>query len=103
MVVMSNLDKLLSNLKSSGINVPADVEKAMYKVDIEDFTEHESSGFYHDRPVVFLETPEGGIKTISAPPYDCYITTQSRTRKGSTHRNLWSKRRLYQRLDCSHH
>jgi protein-L-isoaspartate(D-aspartate) O-methyltransferase len=24
-------------------------------------------GFYHDRPVVFLETPSGGIKTISAP------------------------------------
>ena len=39
----------------------------MYKVDIEDFTEHDSSGFYYDRPVVFLETPEGGVKTISAP------------------------------------
>ena len=67
MVVMSNLDKLLSNLKSSGIIIPKDVEKAMYKVDVEDFTNHDSSGFYHDRPVVFLETPEGGVKTISAP------------------------------------
>ena len=67
MVNMSNLDNLLRNLKGSGITVPAEVEKAMYKVDIEDFTDHDSSGFYHDRPVVFLETPEGGVKTISAP------------------------------------
>ena len=42
---MSNLDKLLSNLKGSGIIVPAEVEKAMYKVEIEDFTEHDSSVF----------------------------------------------------------
>ena len=67
MVNMSNLDNLLRNLKGSGITVPAEVEKAMYKVDIEDFTDHDSSGFYHDRPVVFLETLEGGVKTISAP------------------------------------
>ena len=64
---MSNLEKLLSNLKGSGIIVPPDVEKAMYKVDIEDFTDYDSSGFFHDRPVVFLETAEGGVKTISAP------------------------------------
>ena len=64
---MSNLHNLLRNLKGSGITVPAEVEKAMHKVDIEDFTDHDSSGFYHDRPVVFLETPEGGVKTISAP------------------------------------
>ena len=32
MVNMSNLDNLLRNLKGSGITVPAEVEKAMYKV-----------------------------------------------------------------------
>ena len=64
---MSNLDKLLSNLKGSGIIVPSDVEKTMYKVDIKDFTDYDSSGFFHDRPVVFLETSQGGVKTISAP------------------------------------
>ena len=52
MVNMSNLDNT-ENLKGSGIIVPAEVEKAMYKVEIEDFTEHDSSGFYYDRPVVF--------------------------------------------------
>jgi len=64
---MGDLNKLLKNLKDSGINVPNSVEAAMNKVDVEDFTEHDASGFYHDRPVVFLETPEGGMKTISAP------------------------------------
>jgi len=65
--VMSNLDNLLRNLKGSGIIVPAHVEKAIRKIEIEDFTGYDSSGFYHDRPVVFLETPDGGVKTISAP------------------------------------
>jgi len=64
---MRNLDELLKILKDSGIEVPSVVESAMKKVDVEDFTEHDSSGFYYDRPVVFLETPEGGVKTISAP------------------------------------
>ena len=67
MKVMSSLENLLTNLKNSGIIIPPHVEKAMYKVDVEDFTDHDATGFYHDRPVVFLETPDGGVKTISAP------------------------------------
>ena len=59
--------ELIRNLKESGVIVPKNVEKAMLKVDIADFTNHNSEGFFHDRPVVFLETPSGGIKTISAP------------------------------------
>ena len=39
----------------------------MYKIDIEDFTEYDHTGFFYDRPVVFLETPAGGQKNISAP------------------------------------
>ena len=39
----------------------------MKNVDINDFTEFDTSSFYNDRPVVFLETIEGGVKTISAP------------------------------------
>lgn len=64
---MSNLSKLLSNLKLSGFVIPEDIEKAMYKVDIEDFTTHYSDDFYLDRPVVFFKTIDGGIKNISAP------------------------------------
>ena len=47
--------------------IPDYVEAAMRKVDVEDFTEHDASGFYEDRPVVFLENLNGGVKTISAP------------------------------------
>ena len=64
---MSDLSNLLKNLKSSGISVPKSIEEAMFKVEIEDFTEFDHSGFYHDRPVVFLKTPDGGMKNISAP------------------------------------
>ena len=59
--------ELIRNLKNSGVIIPKTIEKAMLKISIEDFTEHDYMGFYHDRPVVFLETPSGGVKTISAP------------------------------------
>ena len=64
---MSNLAKLLSNLKLSGIEVPEHIERAMYKVDIEDFTNYDPDDFYFDRPVVFMKSQNGGIKNISAP------------------------------------
>ena len=64
---MSKLAKLISNLKLSGIDIPEHVEKAMYKVDIEDFTNYEADDFYLDRPVVFLKSQSGAIKNISAP------------------------------------
>ena len=64
---MRDLSILLNNLKKSGISIPKTVEKAMFKVEIEDFTDFDYSGFYNDRPVVFMKTQEGGIKNISAP------------------------------------
>ena len=64
---MTDLDNLLGILKNSGIEIPKHVEDAMYKVNIEDFTDFDTSGFYFDRPVVFLKSTTGGIKNISAP------------------------------------
>jgi protein-L-isoaspartate(D-aspartate) O-methyltransferase len=64
---MRNTSELIKKLRASGVPIPDHVENAMLKVDIEDFTKHNSEGFYHDRPVIFLETPSGGVKTISAP------------------------------------
>ena len=64
---MEEMRLLIRRLRDSGVIVPEEVEKAMLIVDIADFTEYEIDGFYHDRPVVFLETPNGGVKTISAP------------------------------------
>ena len=34
---------------------------------LEQFTTYDFNGFFHDRPVVFMETENGGVKTISAP------------------------------------
>lgn len=64
---MDNLDKLLMSLRKSGVEIPDYIESVMRKVDIEDYTKYDSSGFYYDRPVVFLETLSGGVKNISAP------------------------------------
>ena len=51
---MRNLDELLKILKDSGIEVPSVVESAMKKVDVEDFTEHDSSGFYYDLSLIHI-------------------------------------------------
>ena len=64
---MSNLAKLFTNLKLSGIDIPEHVEKAMYKVDVEDFSDYNPDDFYFDRPVTFIKSQNGGIKNISAP------------------------------------
>ncbi len=64
---MSDLSNLIKNLKRSGIKITSQVERAMYKIEIEDFTEYDHTGFFYDRPVIFLETPAGGQKNISAP------------------------------------
>tara|TARA_B110001452_G_scaffold267270_1_gene276509 strand:- start:1443 stop:2405 length:963 start_codon:yes stop_codon:yes gene_type:complete len=64
---MGDVFDLIKRLRESGVMVPKIVEIAMLKVCVEDFTEFDSQGFYGDRPVVFLETPKGGVKTISAP------------------------------------
>ena len=39
----------------------------MIDVDVEDFTDYDTDAFYSDRPVPFMETDQGAIKTISAP------------------------------------
>jgi protein-L-isoaspartate(D-aspartate) O-methyltransferase len=66
-VSMGDLARLLSNLKLSGIEIPKEIENAMYRVEIEDFTDYNPEEFYLDRPVVFLKSDDGGIKNISAP------------------------------------
>lgn len=64
---MEEISDLIYRLREGGVVITEPLEKAMKKVDINDFTEFDTSSFYNDRPVVFLETIEGGVKTISAP------------------------------------
>jgi len=64
---MEEMNNLIYRLREGGVVITEPLEKAMKKVNISDFTEFDTSSFYNDRPVVFLETVEGGVKTISAP------------------------------------
>ena len=64
---MEEMRQLLDRISNSGIEVPQSVREAMYALHLEQFTTYDFDGFFHDRPVVFMETENGGVKTISAP------------------------------------
>lgn len=64
---MTDMSALLRRLEKGGIEVPAHIYKAMLEVDVADFTDYDIEPFFADRPIPFLETDEGGVKTISAP------------------------------------
>ena len=64
---MTDMLALLRRLEKGGIEVPAHVMKAMLEVDITDFTDYDIEPFFADRPIPFIETEQGGLKTISAP------------------------------------
>ena len=64
---MTDMPDLLRRLEKGGIEVPEHVKKAMLKVDVSDFTDYDVEPFFADRPIPFIETDEGGLKTISAP------------------------------------
>tara|TARA_Y100000766_G_scaffold285255_1_gene307375 strand:- start:17000 stop:17986 length:987 start_codon:yes stop_codon:yes gene_type:complete len=64
---MTGMSDLLRRLENGGIKVPPHVKKAMLHVDVSDFTDYDVEPFFADRPIPFIETDEGGIKTISAP------------------------------------
>ena len=65
--VMEEMRSLLNRISKSGIEVPQTVREAMCNLHLEQFTTYDFNGFFHDRPVVFMETENGGVKTISAP------------------------------------
>ncbi len=64
---MEGMRGLINRLKTAGLDISTRMEKALLTVCIEDFTDFDCELFYNDRPVVFLETNFGGVKTISAP------------------------------------
>ena len=64
---MSRMAELLRRLSKDGVEVPEQIKKAMLKTNIEDFTDYNSEPFYADRPVPYIESSSGNIKTISAP------------------------------------
>jgi len=66
-ITMDEMRELLDRLESAGIVVSKIIEEALLQVDIRYFSDYDPSVFFHDRPLVFLETIGGGVKTISAP------------------------------------
>jgi protein-L-isoaspartate(D-aspartate) O-methyltransferase len=64
---MTRISDLLKRLEKSGIEVPLQVKTVMESTDVETFSDYDSEPFYSDRPIPFLETYEGKVKTISAP------------------------------------
>ena len=59
--------RLLDRLENAGVPMNPSISAAMRSVDISEYTDYELEPFWHDRPLVFLETSRGGVKTISAP------------------------------------
>ncbi len=64
---MTRISDLLKRLVESGIPVPKLIKESIISTDIEDFSDYDCEPFYSDRPIPFLETENGFIKTISAP------------------------------------
>ena len=64
---MEGISELLNRIEESSMFVPDGVRDAMCSLHLEQFTSYDYDCFFHDRPVVFMETKNGGVKTISAP------------------------------------
>ena len=59
--------RLIERLQKAGVPMNSSISAAMRSVDVGRYTDYELEPFWHDRPLVFLETSKGGVKTISAP------------------------------------
>jgi len=64
---MEEISELIERLRAAGVPLDDSIEEAMNSVDPSCFTDHSLEPFLGDRPVPFLVTEEGAVKTISAP------------------------------------
>ncbi len=64
---MQEMDELLTRLSLAGVEFSLLIREAMMNVDIRCFSSNSPVSFFQDRPLVFLENENGGVKTISAP------------------------------------
>ncbi len=70
---MAEIASLLSRLEAAQVPLTDAIKSAMLAIPVEDYTDYDPEPFYHDRPLVFTETVEGGVKTISAPHMICTL------------------------------
>ena len=66
-MTMDEMRELVNRLEKAGINISERTVQALLQIDIRYFSDYNPVAFFHDRPLVFLETESGGVKTISAP------------------------------------
>jgi len=59
--------RLIQRLEKAAVPIDGQISAAMRSIDVGDFTDYDLEPFWHDRPLMFLETSKGGVKTISAP------------------------------------
>ena len=59
--------RLIERLENAEVPIDSQISAAMQSIDVSDFTDYDLEPFWYDRPLVFLETRKGGVKTISAP------------------------------------
>ena len=88
---MDGMTELLNRIEGSGMIVPDKVRQAMCSLHLEQFTSYDYDCFFHDRPVVFMETKNGGVKTISAPHMIVTLLHQLELSKGQEVLVLGSK------------
>ena len=79
---MEEMRELLNRISDSGIEVPQTVREAMCGLHLDQFTSYDFDGFFHDRPVVFMETENGKImqfawiveRVVEGRYKDCWMT-----------------------------
>ncbi len=70
---VKELKDLLTRLQLAGVPMTDEIYEAFTAIDIQSFSDYDPTPFYHDRPLVFVETEAGGVKTISAPHMVCTL------------------------------
>ena len=58
---------LLKRLEKNGVPLTDDIKEAMLEIEVEYFTDFETTDYFADRPITFLQNDNGAVKTISAP------------------------------------
>ena len=63
----NEMKALLKRLEKNGVPLTDEIKQAMLEIEVEYFTDFETSDYFADRPITFLQGENGAVKTISAP------------------------------------
>jgi len=63
----NEMKALLKRLEKNGVPLTDDIKEAMLEIEVKYFTDFETTDYFADRPITFLQNDNGAVKTISAP------------------------------------